>query len=386
MRAHAVGRRGPCAARCGKDGTNPVQLSAPLKDDPIEAVPWRGMHAPARLLVIRLQAFGDVVLTLPYVHALKRLWPGVYVDFLTRDEYADLPRDLALFDRVFALHGGRRAKLQVAFGLTLVPRLMTRRYDIVADLQRNRVSRTIRRLLRPAAWTEFDRFSPRLAGERTRLTIEALGITLPPVYADLQPKREDAGREALERAGWDPRAELVVLNPAGAFPTRNWPLENYVAFAQLWAARRDRPTQFGVVGLSSLRPRVDYLKARLGPRVLDLVGRTTTREAFGILRRATLVLSEDSGLMHLGWVAGTPTLALFGSSRHVWSAPHGNYSLCLHSGDLPCGACMDTECRFGDVHCLTRYTPEVVAQAALGLVRRADTTPRVIWQRPDANA
>ena len=90
--------------------------------------------------------------------------------------------------------------------------------------------------------------------------------------------------------------------------------------------------------------------------------------------------------MHLGWVAGTPTLALFGSSRHVWSAPHGNYSLCLHSGDLPCGACMDTECRFGDVHCLTRYTPEVVAQAALGLVRRADTTPRVIWQRPDANA
>ena len=359
-----------------------VQLSVPLKSDPIQAVPWRRADAPARLLVIRLQAFGDTVLTFPYVQALKRVWPGARVDLLTREEFVELPRELALFDRVFGLGGGRDARLQVGSGLALAPRLMMRRYQIVLDLQRNHTSRMIRRLLRPSAWTEFDRFSPQLAGERTRRTIEALGIMLPAVYPDLRLRHDSAGVVALGRAGWDPQAELVVLNPAGAFPTRNWPLDNYVAFAELWVPRRLRDTQFGVLGLSSLRPKVDYLRARLGSRVLDLVGRTTTSEAFGILRRATLLLSEDSGLMHLGWIAGAPTLALFGSSRHIWSAPHGSYSMCLHSGDLPCGACMDTVCRFGDVHCLTRQTPEVVAEAALALLLRAETALKVIWQPP----
>ncbi len=134
-----------------------------------------------------------------------------------------------------------------------------------------------------------------------------------------------------------------------------------------------------VLGTAPLRPKADYLKAQLGTRLLDLVGRTTASEAFGVLRRTTIVVSEDSGLMHLAWVAGAPTLGLFGSSRHVWSAPHGNYSLCLHSGDLPCGACMDTECRYGDVHCLTRYTPERVVEAALGLLEAVTRTEKVIW-------
>ena len=68
--------------------------------------------------------------------------------------------------------------------------------------------------------------------------------------------------------------------------------------------------------------------------------------------------------MHMAWTAGVPTIALFGASNHVWSAPQGDHSVCLHSGDLSCGACMDAECRFGDVHCLTRYgVDRVVAEA-----------------------
>jgi len=248
----------------------------------------------------------------------------------------------------------------------------------VADLQRNRVSRFVRRVLRPPAWSEFDRYSPRHVGERTRLTLEALGVRLPPVYPELRLKRENVGLARLRDAGWS-GGDLVVLNPAGGFPTRNWPLANYLAFADLWTARRAHEDQFVVLGTTQLRAKADYLKAALGDRLLDLVGRTSASEAFDILRRATLVVSEDSGLMHLAWVAGAPTLGLFGSSRHVWSAPHGNYSVCLHSGDLLCGACMDSECRFGDVHCLTRYTPERVVQTALDLLEAVAQREKVIW-------
>jgi ADP-heptose:LPS heptosyltransferase len=78
--------------------------------------------------------------------------------------------------------------------------------------------------------------------------------------------------------------------------------------------------------------------------------------------------------MHMAWATGVPTLALFGSSRHVWSAPLGEHACCLHSGDLACGACMEPTCRYGDIHCLTRYSAEYVVDRAEALIAHAATT------------
>jgi heptosyltransferase-2 len=81
-----------------------------------------------------------------------------------------------------------------------------------------------------------------------------------------------------------------------------------------------------------------------------------------------LMLTEDSGLMHMAWVQGVPTVALFGSSPSYWSAPMGIWSRCLNSSDLPCGDCFLNECKFGDVHCLTRFTPQQVVEEAESLL------------------
>ena len=161
----------------------------------------------------------------------------------------------------------------------------------------------------------------------------------------------------------------MVLNPAGCWPTKNWPLENYAAFARRWReGPRGAGMRFVVLGTSALADKAAFLRAQLGDALIDLVGRTTPSEAFAVVRRASLVLSEDSGLMHMAWVSGVPTLALFGSSRADWSAPLGQRSLCLSSSDLPCGECMSDVCAMGDVRCLTRYSPAVVYERALTLV------------------
>jgi ADP-heptose:LPS heptosyltransferase len=333
------------------------------------ARPWTGACAPGRVLAIRLQALGDVTITLPYLQALQRLHGRPEVDFLTLAEASELPRSIVLFRHVYALGGGRSVKQQLALALLAVPRLWVQGYDVVLDLQNNVVSRAVRTLLRPAAWSEFDRESPRSAGERTRTTIEAAGFSLPQVEARLTLKTPDAVLDILREAGWDESRELVVLSPAGAFPSRNWPLECYSTFAQKW--RRRRPAQFAVLGLQSISAKAEALRAKIGLDLLNLAGKTTASEALAILQRARLILSEDCGLMHMAWVSGVPTLALFGSSRYDWSSPLGAHTLCLHSGDLPCGACMDRDCRFGDVRCLTRYTPDFVVEQGEALLARA---------------
>jgi heptosyltransferase-2 len=338
----------------------------------ISARPWHRATPPKRILAIRLQAMGDVVITLPYICALQRALPGTDIDFVTRREDAEIPRALLLFRYVEPLDGGRNERRQLLLTALLAPRLLARRYDVVLDLQNNRVSRTIRRLAHPRAWATFDRESPLAAGERARRTIEAAGFPLPHVEANLPLRDPHLGLDVLHRAKWDPARNLIVLSPAGAFASRNWPIERYARFAELWRQRHS--AQFAILGLDSLREKAATLKATLGDDLLNLVGETTPSQALAIVQRASLVLSEDCGLMHMAWVTGVPTLALFGSSRHVWSAPLGDHALCLHSGDLACGACMEPTCRYGDVHCLTRYPAEYIVDHAEALIARAATT------------
>ncbi len=331
--------------------------------------PWRRRESPASILAIRLQAFGDVTITLPYLRALRRQLPATRIDFLTRAEDVELPRALDVFDRVHALQGGRSERVQLLAAPLLFPRLLRRRYPVVIDLQNNRVSRTVRRIINPDAWSAFDCESPTSAGERTRLTIQAAGFPLADVEFKLPLVDSSLGARVLVEAKWDPAHPLVVLSPAGAMATRNWPVERYVRFAQIWRERYG--AQFAVLGLGTVASKAAALHAALGNSLINLAGRTSAPEAMGILQRSSLVLTEDCGLMHMAWTSGVPTLALFGSSRHEWSAPIGDHTACLHSGDLPCGACMDASCRFGDVHCLTRYTPEQVVGEAERLLARA---------------
>jgi len=347
--------------------------------DPIAAEPWREATPPERILAVRLHALGDTVITLPYLSALRRACPGAELDFLTRDEVAEIPRSLALFDHVLAFGGGRDPRRQLLHALALVPRLRARRYDVVLDLQRSRVSRLVRRLIRPRAWSEFDRFSPQLAGERTRLTIEAAGLGPLEVEADLMLRDAGAGERTLRAHGWDGTAELVVLNPAGTFPGRQWPSAAYTRFAELWTESRARPTQFAVLGLPPLAGRTRELSSRLGPQLLDLVGRTTAAEAFAIVQRATLVLSEDSGLLHMAWAAGAPTLALFGASRAAWARPHGAHADLVQACRMSDGACLDGACLGEGPPCLSRVSPEDVVARAHALLERTRAAPRTIY-------
>ena len=336
----------------------------------IPAKIWKRKTPPRRVLAIRLQAMGDTVITLPYLQALRNtLPPGTQLDFLTRKEVDPIPRDLLLFDHVFSIGGKRNAGKQLISACLLLPRLLFRRYDVIIDLQNNRISRLVTKILSPEAWSAFDRYSPRAAGERTRLTIEAAGLG--PNYPDAGYRfRQTAFNEnnILEQCGWDGKSKLVILNPAGAFSTRHWPMENYVAFAKLWL--QDFPdTQFIALGIKFIAEKAQFLKSQLGGKLLYMIDNTSPSEGFRIIHRCSFMLSEDSGLMHMAWVLDKPTVVLLGSTRSDWVTPQSKHTLVFSSGDLPCGNCMLETCKFNDVHCLTRYTPELVFQKVKAFIK-----------------
>jgi ADP-heptose:LPS heptosyltransferase len=347
--------------------------TSPLTES-IQHRPWTSLKPPKKILVIRFHSFGDVVITLPYVQALQAILPLTQFHILTQKEYSSIACNMTLFVKVFTIGGERDPKRQWFQAFRILPPLMRHKYDIVIDLQRNPLSRMIRRALHPKSYCEFDRFSLHTAGERTKITIDRLGFAqLPIALPKLELRDNTLGLDKLFSAKYSSPKKLIVLNPAGNFATKNWPLEYYVQFAQTWLNAIDRNVQFTVIGVDSLRVKAEYLNNRLGDNFVSLVGGITQAEAFNILQKADLVLSEDSGLMHMAWVSHIPVIALFGSTKSVWSKPIGRYSVCLDSSDLDCGECAQPSCRFGDIHCLTRHTPDSVIKIAQELMRTRKT-------------
>jgi ADP-heptose:LPS heptosyltransferase len=125
-----------------------------------------------------------------------------------------------------------------------------------------------------------------------------------------------------------------------------------------------------MIGLKERLAQAEEFFHRHASGVLSMAGKTAPAEAFALVGQASLVVSEDSGLMHMAWVQNVPTVALLGSTRSDWAEPQGSRSFCFHSSDLPCGNCMRPICLHGDNRCLTRVGPEAVLTACLDVMSR----------------
>ncbi len=335
----------------------------PFTPDGVLAKPLEPGKELKRLVVIRLHAFGDTAITFPLLAALKRRLPSLRLDVVTdvrSKELFEAHRDVA---RVYSFETRQRRLPKGLAVLRTAAALRTRPVPAVLDLQRNRWSRFLTRLLVPRAWAAFDRHAPKSALARYTEAAVALGLSPgEPLFAPHA--RQDlvlAARARLEAAGWDGASPLVCLNPAGGWETKQWPLERYV---ELGRRLESAGCRLLALAPAPIPPRFAALADALSPGFLDFTGRTTASEALALVSLASLAVSDDSGLMHLAWVQGVPALALFGSSRSAWSRPEGPRSAGFYSEDLACGACMQPTCARGDLLCLRRVTVDDVYQRA----------------------
>jgi heptosyltransferase-2 len=102
-----------------------------------------------------------------------------------------------------------------------------------------------------------------------------------------------------------------------------------------------------------------------------LISKTTPAGAFGIIQYINLMISEDSGLMHMAYLSGKSTVGLLGSTRADWTDPKLNHTFFFTSSDLPCGNCMLNSCKMNTTECLTRVKPGEVVKRAIELLSAA---------------
>jgi ADP-heptose:LPS heptosyltransferase len=154
----------------------------------------------------------------------------------------------------------------------------------------------------------------------------------------------------------------VVLFPGASVPERRWGTEKFIELGR----RLINDGHFIIIcGGDADKKAAQTIASSLGERVLNLTGCLSLTQTTAILSEAGLLVTSDSGLMHLAYAVGTPTISLFGAGIEEKWAPRGAKHHVLNKR-LPCSPCT----RFGytppcpyDVECLKRVTVEEVCAA-----------------------
>jgi len=321
-----------------------------------------------RLLVRAPNWVGDVILSLPALRDIRRAFPDARLEVLARSWVADLYRAVPEVDGVNESRGHSEdaAALQGRFDLAL---LLPNSFASALVLRRAGI---------PERWgystdgrglllTRSCRVPAAVRGKSQvyyyRAMLDGLDLsTEGPPDPSLRSPEEWSARGA-ELLGDD--GPWIGVNPGAFFGSaKRWLPERFAAAADIVARKTD--ARVAIVGGPAERPLAEAIASGMQAPVRVLCGETTLGELVGVLSRLRLLLTNDSGPMHVAAALGIPLVAVFGSTDWRETAPVGDASRIVRE-HVECAPCILRECPI-DHRCMTRVEIDRVTSEALELI------------------
>ncbi len=329
-------------------------------------------EAVRKILVIKLRAVGDVVLSTIVLKNLRHAFERTSIEFLTEPAGGNILMDHPLIDSVMVFDK------HVMSSLGLIRKVRRQQYDLVIDLFGNPRTALITKLsgaryrvgyrFRGRSYAYNILVEPR-GGEvhNTQFNLDALeSIGVPVIDRTLHivPRIPDEERVATLWPKLAPHGERVIaMNVGGGWAIKRWPLDRFAALADslmeeckclvmlTWG-----PGEEGAVA----KVRAMMRRAPIVPPP------TTLLEMAALLRRCAMMVSNDSGPMHIGAAMGIPVLGIFGPTSPRLQGPWGTMARTVQVENLDCLGCNLTKCPIGNL-CMQQLTVERVLEAATTL-------------------
>ncbi|GAC1628937.1 MAG: lipopolysaccharide heptosyltransferase II [Chloroflexota bacterium] len=348
------------------------------------------------ILIIRIDLLGDIVFSMPAVVLLRHTFPHAHITMLTLPYTAPLARMYDCVDDVIAIDTNLIRSPRTLFS----PRTWRSYLDAVRQVRETRFDLAISlngRMASLCAWLAAARVTvgyadeaypnllshPVAGGRYSRRMHEveyarelALAVGAFSRQVDVRPAVPAHARDnvhaVLADRGIQPDDIVVAVHlGAGNGSAKRWPVAYWARFCdEVHAQLHARPVLIGGAGDSNL---ASELFRRARAPVTTLVGHTGLEELTALLERADMVVSGDSGPLHVAAALGTPTVAIFGPTDPlVYGPAHGRGSAIALRHDLPCSPCYNAtataECPLGDPICMRLVTVERVLDAVRHLL------------------
>ena len=342
---------------------------------------------PARILLFRLERIGDLLMVLPAIADLRAAAPAAQIDLVVGSWNEEVARSVRGLDRVFRLDPPWLTRGSGGTTLRAVMRAVgewrTSSYDVAINFEPDVRSNLIVAMA-GARWTAGYRSggggavldqalvyqpSAHTTDNARRLIASLFSVPVrsPGLPLDVPEHSRQEAAALIGRA----RSPLVAVHVAGGRQIKQWDPERFGAVARtLVEARRATIVLTGGPGDEAL---VEAVRCRLPPEhVVDATRASGLLAVGAILQRCDLMITGDTGPMHLAAAVGTPIVAVFGPSDPRRYAPRGARDRIVRI-DLPCAPCNrirlpPARCTGRTPDCLALLTPDRVVDAALAIL------------------
>lgn len=349
-----------------------------------------------RILIVKPSSLGDVVHTLPLVHAIKRTSPSSYLAWVIQRGFAGiidhdpavdevLPIDIPSTSDPQAQRGvvWRATVATVATLLELRRKFRDSPFDFVLDLHASFRSGLIARL-NPGGvrvgFSDAKELNTWFQHELIRLPDGAAHAVDKNLrfaeYLAISPRPEDfrvvTSQEAraqvetfLSAHGIEPSSRLIYANPAARWETKFWYPEGWAELADLFMERAGATVVFA--GSPADLAYIDHIAELMKRNPVIAAGKLNLAAAVALLERADVYVGVDSGPMHIAAFTGTPVIALFGPTDPAKVGPYGSGHRVIFREDLACLACRRRSCE--DRICLEGIKPKRVFEETVRLLQ-----------------
>lgn len=316
--------------------------------------------AAGNILVVSLSNIGDVILTTPAIVSLAEQFPRAKITVVVGERAATLLEGSRLIHRLVIY----RKKGSLWEKWLFLRQLQSEAYDWVVDLRNTLIPYLVKTRRRSPVF----RCSKKMAFRERHLDVLGqMGLGAPPLEAfDFFGEAEKSSLlEKLRERGVTREGGWIVAAPVAASELKTWRQEGFREVLGRLAAERSEDIL--LVGNERERARVEALAALSPKRIYSIAGETTLRELAFVVSRASLLLSNDSAVMHLGYELNRPVVALFGPTHHERYGRTGHHFRVVRAG-VPCSPCEKPVCRFGRQHCFEDLEADEVFRACKELL------------------
>ncbi|HUI31787.1 MAG TPA: glycosyltransferase family 9 protein [Candidatus Acidoferrales bacterium] len=343
-----------------------------------------------RILIIKPRAIGDVLLSTAVLPNLRWEFPAAHIDFLVESFAASVLNGNPFIDQVVSFNA------QTQSSVSIILRVRKNNYDLIIDLFANPRTAIITlcsgakfRIGYPFKWRRFayNILVPSRSGEHHNVefnldALRQIGIPIqqsqPLFYLDETSKL--FGNKFLEEHDLH-HGTFVTINIGGGWEIKRWKADQFI---DLCLMIHDR-LNLDVVILYGPSEKVEAEDISSSSNSI-LAPETSLHEMGAIMDESLLLITNDSGPMHIAAALDIPTLAIFGPTNPRSQGPYGNISEIARNEKLDCLECNLTKCPIGNP-CMKELDAEIVYEKLTCLISKirrgkpAESTPRFSKER-----
>lgn len=336
-----------------------------------------------KILIIRFSSIGDIVLASPLIRILRNHFKKAEIDMLVAEEYKEILEanphlnQVITFDRSTGLSGL----------LKLSGQIRKTRYDLIIDIHRKIRSCLITFLSGAGQVITYRKRSLlRLLLVHFKLNLYREISPVPELYLKplkrfglendgqglefwIRPEKREATANRLYQKGLKEEDILIALAPSAKWETKQWPAKSFIQAANQLAEKEK--AFIVILGGHADQQLCQGIANSIKGRVWMAAGKLSLAQTAAALERSSLLITNDSGVMHIASAVRTPVVAIFGPTcREFGFYPYGGKSVVLERS-LPCRPCAtigNRQCKIGSHDCMRLISVEEVLEAAEGMV------------------